>query len=179
MPNIATYRSIDAAAPAGAEALRIATHSTRTDARCIGWLPTSFYEEMHRKGRLHVVARNDEIVGYATWRPHRTYPQAHVVQAWVRPDARMIEHGRALIAAIEAESRLHGCRSTRLWCATDIEAVAFWQRLGFDAEAIRIGRGSIIAPTRHAPPRPHALFTRRHPEWTLPTPCPTADQPSP
>jgi hypothetical protein len=75
------------------------------------------------------------------------------LQIWVRRDARLIEHGRALIDHLEdAHARRLNAWQLRAWVAEDLEANLFWPQIGF------VYRGWRWGPARRA--RRHNLWTR-------------------
>lgn len=124
------------------------------DRNKIGFLPWPAFEEAHLRGHLCTVARNDDLVGHCLWRCSRDQ-ELHIVQVWVRPDARLIIHGRSLIDFVEREATKenHNLWQIRLWCATDLAANFFWRHLGFACQCWRWGP--------RANGRKHWLWTRR------------------
>jgi hypothetical protein len=78
---------------------------------------------------------------------------AKIYMTWVRPDARMILHGRALVDAIEKAAASERCGLISLWCAEDLSANIFWRAIGFTNTNWRYGRG--------LKPRRHLLWRRR------------------
>lgn len=173
-----TFASRELASRRRREVCLLAGHAVRLDARCIGWLPWQFYDRHDEDGRLVAVSRNGDLVGFVAWDPGGLDFAARIMQIWVRPDARMIEHGRALLSRVERDALAMGCPRVRLWCAEDLQANAFWAAMDFTAEARRLGRGSIVAPCRGRPLREHVHWSRSM-SWAQPTPnkCLTTDLP--
>lgn len=123
----------------------LALSACRSDGNALGWLPTRAYEERHSAGEIHTIFRNSDCVGYCLWAI--VAKVLHVYSCWIRPDARMIEHGRQLIRRVEATGRARGANAIRLWCAEDLPANAFWRQLEF--EALNWRHGGIEKGRRH------------------------------
>lgn len=108
---------------------RFADHMMTLERGCLGWQPSSALEAWWRAGLVWCLFRSGELVGYVAARTGRTV--CRIWQIAVRRDARRIEHGLMLLAAVEGQARLDGASELSLWCAADIEATAFWEALGF------------------------------------------------
>jgi GNAT superfamily N-acetyltransferase len=133
------------------EALVACYESHNVDAHCLGWLPRKVYDLRHEEGRIFVCHNNDDHVGHCMWVV--TERIAKIYMTWVRPDARMILHGRALVDAIEKAAASERCGLISLWCAEDLSANIFWRAIGFTNTNWRYGRG--------LKPRRHLLWRRR------------------
>lgn len=133
------------------EILTFATSSTRIDGHCIGWLPTAAYVGAHEQGRIVACYNNQDLVGYILWGANNGIIRCFIV--WVRRDARLILHGRALVDAIRGIGRSKRCSRIELWCAVDLAANYFWAALGFAKVCWRWGR---------------AKRGRRHWLWRMP-----------
>lgn len=107
----------------------------------------------HEQGKIVVLHNNDDLVGFAMFSPNLLYAEMRILQIWIRDDARLILHGRALIDDISARSWPQGIRTLRLWCATDLAANLFWKALGFRYRGWRFGSGGSK--------RRHVLWMRR------------------
>jgi len=127
------------------EALVACYESHNVDAHCLGWLPRKVYDIRHDEGQIYVCHNNGDHVGHCMWAI--TDRVAKIYMTWVRPDARMILHGRALVEAIEQAAAKRGCRLISLWCAEDLAANIFWRAIGFTNCGWRFGRGK--KPRRH------------------------------
>lgn len=114
---------------------RFADHMMTLERGCLGWQPSTALEAWWRAGLVWCLFRSGELVGYVAARTGRTV--CRVWQIAVRRDARRIEHGLMLLAAVEGQARLDGASEISLWCAADIEAVAFWEALGFSVRQRR------------------------------------------
>lgn len=114
-------------------------HACKSDGHCIGWLPFAAYDDACESGRVLTLQRNDEQVGFALWSVSREL-ELRILQIWVRPDARMIENGRALVEAMIETAVARRCWRLRLWCAEDLAANIFWELLGFQRLVWRHGR---------------------------------------
>lgn len=146
-----------------AEALRFCKSGSGTDADKVGWVPLGALRQGVIERRLHICYNNADHVGYCFWQ--QRYDELKIYQIWVRQDARMILHGRALVDAIESEPRTRPVRITRLWCAEDLAANIFWEQVGFEKKA-----------WRHSPRR---TATRKHLLWVKPVAAPLGRPQSP
>jgi len=118
----------------------ICKHSCHVDGHALGFLPLSAYDHRHERGDLIAIYRNDDLVGYAMIGVN-TSRECRILQIWVRPDARQITHGRALIHYIaKKKAEPTHCWLLRLWCADDLPANIFWRALGFEYRGWRWGR---------------------------------------
>jgi GNAT superfamily N-acetyltransferase len=141
--DVATIISRDLTPRRRAEVVRLAAHAVRLDADKIGWLPYAYYDAADADGALIAVTRNNDIVGFCTIRPPNVYGESKIIQTWVRRDARMIEHGRALVHRVERVVRDQGAFLITCWVGEDLDAMRFWPAIGFRAVASRLGRGPI------------------------------------
>lgn len=132
------------------ELLAFCYSACRIDGQCLGWLPRAAYDEAHQQGRICAVWNNDDLVGFALWSTDNG--ELRCLQIWVRPDARLLLHGAALIAFLDEAAAHRGCYRLRLWCAVDLAANVFWRALGFIYRGWRWGRAKNS--------RQHALWTR-------------------
>lgn len=130
----------------------------RIDGECLGWLPKMAYDQAHQQGRIAAVYNNDDLVGFALWSVD--CGQLRCLQVWVRRDARLLLHGKALVDFLDATARQLRCHVLRLWCAIDLAANHFWKALGFRYRGWRWGR---------------AKNSRRHALWSRSVNCPIAD----
>lgn len=122
----------------------------RLDGECLGWLPKAAYDQAHQQGRIIALYNNDDLVGFVLWSAHAA--ECRILQIWIRRDARLMLHGRALIEAVEAIARSKAAHILRLWCAVDLAANLFWRALGFHYRTWRWGRAQRG--------RRHALWVR-------------------
>lgn len=119
------------------QALKFIKAEQRKGRKSIGWIPWSGVERAHGLGRVGILKNNDDIVAFIIYGPSRT--SAKVFQIWVRKDARLMIHGRAIITNLADWALRRQLLSIRLWCATDLESNFFWQALGFENVGQRIG----------------------------------------
>lgn len=140
------------------DALTFCASACRIDADKIGWMPHQGYRDGWLQRRLIRVTNNDDQVGFALWALARG--ELKIFQCWVRPDARMILHGRALIDHLDEIAQRRGAYRLRCWVAEDLAANLFWRAIGFSAKTWRWS--------------PRSTSRRRHLLWTRPTP-PHAD----
>jgi hypothetical protein len=118
----------------------------------IGWIPWQGVVRHANNGRLGILTRNADYVGFLLFGASSI--RAKIVQIWVRPDARVIEHGRAMIGELAWWAAERCLTEISLWCAVDLEANLFWQALDFAACQTRVGS-----------PR----TGRRHQRWVIST----------
>lgn len=135
------------------ELITLADHAITHDGHCIGFLPHQVYHDATRKNRLFSLFRNADRVGFILWSCNQIR-ECRILQIWIRRDARLIEHGRALVNHLQKNHarRLH-LWQLRAWVAEDLEANLFWPQIGFTKKGWRWG------PARRA---------RRHNLWTKP-----------
>jgi len=148
------------------EALKLADHSCVVDGHCLGWIPREQIRGIHASGRMLVCYNNDDLVGYVAWAASRGLMR--IYYTWVRNDARLILHGRALVDHVDAIARQLNLPRVELWCATDLAANMFWRALGFDCVCWRWGRAKKS--------RRHYLWRRRV-LGTVPASLPTLATP--
>jgi GNAT superfamily N-acetyltransferase len=127
------------------------SHATQRDAHSIGWLPWAAFDDAAAKGRIITLHNNDDLVGFLVWSVN-ALREVRCVQVWVRADARLILHGRALVEELERIAAENGCWIMRLWCGEDLAANLFWGALGFTKRNWRRGRTDR---------RRHVLWVRR------------------
>lgn len=134
------------------ELLLLADKAIDVDGHCIGFLPHGAYHDATNNNRLFSLFRNDDRVGFVLWSSNRIR-ECRILQIWVRSDARLIEHGRALVEHLEEHHarRLH-LWQLRAWVAQDLAANVFWPQIGFEKRGWRWG------PAKRA--RRHNLWTR-------------------
>ncbi len=120
------------------EFLLFAAKACRIDGECLGWLPFEAYETRHAEGRILAVYNNDDLVGYVLWFNNANV--MHIYHTWVRNDARIMVHGRALCSTLEEHCIDLACDRIELWCAVDLAANLFWSAIGFEKITWRWGR---------------------------------------
>lgn len=121
--------------------------ASRLDGNMIGWMPYQAYDTRHAQGRLIALWNNNDLVGFLMWSPNQL-GEIRILQIWVRADARMILHGRALVNWLDHEAQKTGHQVIRLWCAVDLAANLFWPAVGFRYRCWRWGTGK--KSRRHA-----------------------------
>lgn len=103
----------------------------------IGFVPWPALLVAHDLGRLLLLERNNDPVGALYFGFSRT--SCKIYQTWVRSDARVLEHGRALVEWLSRHARTRSFARLRLWCAEDLPAMLFWSSLGFEIFGRRVG----------------------------------------
>lgn len=134
-------------------ALLFCYSASKLDANSIGWLPKAAYNNRHERGELLTLFNNSDLVGFVLMSRPSPYGELRCLQIWVRRDARMLIHGRALIDELERIGHERHCWLLRLWCAEDLAANLFWEALGFDKRGWRQGPAKVS--------RRHNLWVRR------------------
>lgn len=107
----------------------LADHLMTLERGCLGWQSSVTLEQWWRCGLVNTLWLGGDLVGYSVGRTGRTVHR--VFQIAVRRDARRIENATLLLAAREGRAREEAAHQISLWCAADIEAVLFWEVLGF------------------------------------------------
>ena len=133
--------------------------ASKGSAHEIGFLTYAAYEEAHARNRLITLRRNNDLCGFILYSLNQQR-ECRILQIWVRADARIIEHGRALIAWLEKKiAGPANCWCLRCWCAEDLESNHFWPAVGFTFKHWRWGPAN--NPRRHKlwirPLQPHIL----------------------
>lgn len=132
------------------DALKFCGSASKLDAHKVGWIPLAAYTGATKQRRVLICYNNGDKVGFCLWR--HSFGDLAIYQIWVRPDARLILHGRAIVHELNTIGLERRARLIRLWCAEDLTANLFWRQIGFE----EIG-------WRHGPKR---TSTRRHLLWT-------------
>lgn len=156
-----TTSTVRLLAPALKNELRLLwTKAVSLDTNAIGWLPTSAFDARAEQDDISVIYRNGDLVGWAMHSPSLARAVEKIYQIWVRPDARTIEHGRALVNRICNRAKSTNCVELEAWVAEDLAANLFWRAIGFTATNWRYGRGE---------------RGRRHTRWVAPIGAKTSD----
>lgn len=124
---------------AAATVLKFCYGACRIDGECLGWMPRAAYDAYHARGKILALWNNNDLVGFVVFSAN--LGELRCLQVWVRRDARLILHGRALVDELERRARKAGCFRLRLWCAIDLAANMFWSALSFQNIGWRWGRG--------------------------------------
>ena len=134
------------------DAIQFCGSGSNLEAYKVGWIPLAAYYGATLQKRLIVCYNNDDKVGYCLWQ--HSFGDIACYQIWVRPDARLILHGRAIVDRLNRIGYERNARLVRLWCGEDLAANTFWAALGFTNEGWRHG------PKRTSKRR-HLLWTQR------------------
>ena len=129
-------------------------HGVARDTHAVGWLPVSAFETRAAADDIVAVYRNEELVGWTVIATSKSRAIMRLYQIWVRPDARVLEHGRALVDAVRTRGIAHRCHRIEAWVGEDLPANLFWSAIGFTRSNWRWGRGK----------KPRKIFL-----WTTPT----------
>lgn len=126
-------------------------HATATDTRAIGWLPVRAFDARAENDEVTTVYNNGDCVGWSMSSVSKRRGLLKLYQIWVRPDARILEHGRALVTQLQEVGGRKFCYQIEAWVAEDLPANLFWAAIGFSRSVWRWGRGP--------KPRKHFLWT--------------------
>lgn len=127
-----------------AELRKLWVHGVHADTNAVGWLPTSVFDTRARSDEVTAVYRNRELVGWCLRGESYARKVMKIYQVWVRPDARVLEHGRALITNICHIAINASCHILEAWVAEDLAANVFWNAIGFTRGVWRWGRGKSL-----------------------------------
>ena len=138
-----TVQTISQASPGEKHTIALLwNHATRIDAHAIGWLPTAAYEARVASDDIITISRNNEHVGLVMVGKSVSRAVMKLYQIWVRHDARILEHGRALVDEVRKKARQTHCYTIEAWVAEDLPANLFWTAIGFKRHNWRWGRGN-------------------------------------
>lgn len=101
----------------------------RNGTKSIGFVPRAGLHDAARRGRVCVVTNNDDRVGFCVYGGSNGV--CRVFQMWIRIDARLLTHGRALVNYLTTWSAKRNMHTISLWCLADLPATLFWRALGF------------------------------------------------
>jgi len=136
-----TLEIVEAAADVHQQDLiKLCDHAIINDGNAIGFLPWGAYTDACNHNRLFSLLRNSDRVGFLLWSSN-PLREIRILQIWIRSDARLIEHGRALIEHLQnAHARKLRSWQLRAWVAEDLAANLFWPQVGFLRTGWRWGR---------------------------------------
>lgn len=126
------------------ELRKLWVHGVQADTNAVGWLPTSVFDSRANTDEISAVYRDGDLVGWCLRGESKTRKVLKIYQIWVRPDARVLEHGKALIDQIAAVARRINSWYLEAWVAEDLEANVFWAAIGFTRTTWRWGRGGSL-----------------------------------
>lgn len=101
----------------------------------IGFIPYEGLERRVLENNVVVLENNDDPIGFAVVGGQGS--SLRCFQIWVRPDARLLLHGRALVDALQRKAARAGKVRLSLWCLESLPSVLFWRALGFQEVARR------------------------------------------
>lgn len=111
------------------------------DTHAVGFLPTSAFDTRANADDVISVYRNEDLVGWTLIAKSKSRAVMKLYQIWVRPDARIVEHGRALVDAVATRAIALRCHVIEAWVAEDLPACFFWLAIGFTTSNWKWGRG--------------------------------------
>ena len=127
--------------PKFAELRKLWVHGVQADTHAVGWLPTSVFDARARTNEVTACYRDGELVGWCMRGESAARKVLKIYQIWVRPDARILEHGKALIDQLLEVARAQRDSYLEAWVAEDLEANIFWNAIHFQKTVWRWGRG--------------------------------------
>lgn len=123
------------------ELRKLWVHGVQNDTNAVGWLPTSVFDSRAKTDEITAVYRNNDLVGWCVRGVSGARQVMKIYQIWVRPDARILENGRALIDDLAKIAHGQKCYLLEAWVAEDLAANVFWNAIGFTRGVWRWGRG--------------------------------------
>ena len=127
-----------------AELRKLWIHGVHLDTNAVGWLPTSVFDGREKTNEITAVYRDGDLVGWLLRGESYARKVMKIYQIWVRPDARILEHGRALIEQLSQIATTARCPTLEAWVAEDLAANYFWNAIGFTRGVWRWGRGESL-----------------------------------
>jgi len=127
-----------------AELRKLWIQGVERDTNAVGWLPTSVFDSRAQTGEVTACYRNEDLVGWLVRGESRARKVMKIYQIWVRPDARIIEHGKALVRNLSKKTSESRCHMMEAWVAEDLAANLFWKAIGFQRTVWRWGRGQSL-----------------------------------
>jgi L-amino acid N-acyltransferase YncA len=137
--EVKTCRELNSTA--AAELRKLWVKGVQADANAVGWLPTGVFDERVRTNEVLAVYRNNDLVGWSLWGRSNARQVLKIYQVWVRPDARIVEHGRALVKRMQEAAAATNFWLLEAWVAEDLAANIFWKAIEFERGVWRWGRG--------------------------------------
>lgn len=128
--------------------LRFLDHLQSRNYAALGFLSRSTLAEYIARQQVDIEIDNNTPCGYLLFydgrNHHRPIHQPNALQirqACISYDARLIEHGKALVSRIIVRANALGYQTITCWVGTDLPANTFWSSLGFIQDGIRKERG--------------------------------------
>lgn len=118
-----------------AELCRFIITEARKGTDSIGFIPYEGLVRRVQEGNVLVLDNNSDHVGFAVVGGKGS--SLRVFQIWVRQDARLLLHGRALVDALDTKAARAGKVRLSLWCLESLPSVFFWSALGFTQTGTR------------------------------------------
>lgn len=118
-------------------AVRYVADLAKKNSEALSFIPTPRLEQYACAGQMLVALDNDEPCGFIVF--GAGWPQLRVYQACIQYDTRRRDYGMALVGELVRLGREAGHTDVRLWCASDLDANAFWSAAGFVRRAERAG----------------------------------------
>lgn len=150
--------------------LKYVQHLQDANTNALGFLTSSALREYHDRRQIIPAAENDELVAYALYfdgrnaRPPKRDPHTfRIIQLCTDYEARRLKHATALVNELIDRAQAGRFHRLRAWVADDLPANDFWQAIGFQRSASRVGRAKsqrrhnlwILELDRNPPPPTH------------------------
>lgn len=100
--------------------------------KALGFLPKVVYEQRLAAGRLWILAQEGRYIGYVMF--GGALPTLKITQFFVQPDLRGQGLGRLMIEELVSYAEAEGYGSIRAHVASDLDANAAWEHLGFQLQ---------------------------------------------
>jgi GNAT superfamily N-acetyltransferase len=117
--------------------LKFLMHGQRQDSAALGFLPLVALERYAENEWIYTTRINGELAAYVVFGIHKE--GLKIYQVWTVKDARRLTAAAAVIAAAENTAISRGKKKSSAWVAEDLEAVRFWNALGYRNTGMRTG----------------------------------------
>lgn len=141
VPDIVVLDARDDTASNLLEAQKLWLHATTKDGNAIGFLPLMAWINRVEQNNVTTIRRNGDLVGLIVYAKSPLRRVMKIFQIWVRPDARIIEHGRALLSRVLDKAALQDCYMAEAYVAEDLPANFFWACCMFKRTNWRYSKG--------------------------------------
>lgn len=133
----------------------------KKDKNALGYIPVGGAEGLqylYDRAQILVCSANDEDLGYLAYTLSRDQSRASIQQCCVRDDARLLGHGKALVALLSA---LRPSAALTCHVRSDLPANFFWPQIGFDVIRQKTHRTSGSTLIQYLKPPLSFLESRR------------------
>jgi len=122
----------------------------RENYEAVGFIPATTIRDRYVHTGRYAIQRDERgrCVGYILHGAIRAGLPVSITQCCIQYDSRLHGYGESAFGTVLERARLRGASGVRLRCATDLEAMTFWQDQGFvwrDVVAGGASRNRVIA----------------------------------